>query len=1085
MSIAGTHDDWAARLAASVGRSHANEAELRHAAYVVLEPYALSVVGLQRHQLRHEGTSASGRFDTLLGTTLIEWKAPGELSTKSRRRLHAEQALRYLRDEEIGATVVLLADGTYWGILRDAEAHQDAANPAQEADLPSDEQFQWRLNSDESARRILDLIDTVRYERVTPNTLMNKLGPTTSQGRALLAALVAAVENRSTEGRTDFLFRQWLALAGVSYGIGRDDRAWPHERDDLLGSLSGVIPRAGYAATIFSLHTYIAICSKLIAGEALALNRGIADSRPSQWASLAGGDFVAAWDEFEDGRFSRELGAPHMIGGDLFGWYVDSLPTDSAMRDAMRAVLSSFSELAWARVTHASRMSSDLLRDFYIGVMPRQLRKGLGEFFTPEWLAGRVVERAIELSSGGAPHTLRFLDPTCGSGTFLVAAMQRVILSAQQAGLEDDEIAQLAIASVTGFDVNPVSPLMARVNLLLTLGYLAERVAELQFNVFQADSILIPEPPTGQTTIEQARYRAALTVPLVIGDVSLPEELATLPIVSELASLIDQSIRRDRNDSTFAAMLKTKLPKLGVAPTLVTASIESVLPIYQHLRQLHVEGRDGVWAHVIEQSFAPRVLEPVDIVVGNPPWISWKHLPQEWRDRSAGTWSKWGLWQEKRRGGGTPMGDISTLLAARSLATYAPSGIVALLLPQGVLLNDPGGRPFRKCVLAQSTTIEQHFKPLHVDDFTSLNPFPDAATKPVGLYLQAGEKASFPVSGTRWERAQKRAHIPTETSFSAAMTLLRPTDEQVGPVDANDIASRWVPVVESDIVDAARPFTGARYTWGQGFHTRGADSIYVCEVVSTRPLPGGLVRVRTRPDQGRNRTGMPPTEMLVEARYLWPLIKGADVQRFHTESDGLYMVVPHDPEKPSRVLTKSEALNDAPHLYEYFEPHLQTLENRSAYDLKLSADQPWGIQGVAWRHMARSRVYVACRYMVSDRRPPAAVIAPAPDSKLGITTTSYPNNKVNFVACGSVQEADYIAAFVNSAPAQHAISRRGTSTTIAPSALNALALPQFDRTNSTHRALADVGAECRTSPDLWPALQEQLGELATTLISAL
>lgn len=1086
MKLTNTREEWAAELARVSGAQYPNEAGLRHDLYNVLAPYCRQIVGLNDAQLLHEGTSASGRYDTLLGTTLIEFKSPGELDTLTKRRQHAGQALRYLRDEAIGATVVLLTDGRTWGILRELGASNELQLTLDD-DLfapPNDEDyFQWRANSDATAGRILDLLDTLVFEPVTPSSLMNKLGPTTSEGRLILEAVAKSLHGRAADGRTDILFRQWVALAGVSYGIGNKHEVWPKSRESLLGDLSALIPDIGYAATIFALHTYVALCSKLIAAEALALTRGTSDQRPSQWATEGDIGFRARFDSLESGALADEMGAPRMMGGDLFGWYADAAHSDPALRSALRGLVGSFAQLAWARLAHATRVSSDLLRDFYTGIVPRGLRKGLGEFFTPQWIAERIVANAVDLSQKDISEQIRFLDPTCGSGTFLVAAMRRSISASMEAKLEPAEIARLAVDSVTGFDVNPVSPLMSRVNLLLTLGDLVDYLAEVRFNVFQADSILIPEEPSGQVRLDQAN--AELTIPLVIGDVSLPRSLATFTAIAGLARITDMSIQRNRDEAVFSQRLRAELPNMGVPDEDADGAIEAAVLLYAVLRQLHLEGRDGVWAHVIEQSFAPRVLKPVDIVVGNPPWISWKNLPKEWRDRSEATWARWGLWQSKQRGGGTPMADISSLLLARSIATYCPDGIVALLLPEGVLINEPGGRAIRRAKLERAGGQgRQSYTPLFIDDFTSLNPFPDAATKPIALYVRSGVDPVFPIGGEKWTRSKPRVALPVDMNWSEARKILTATDQPMEPVDPADIASKWRPLAAQSEVDAAGAVKGKGYVWGQGLHTRGADGIYLCEVISDQPYAGGLVRVRSRPDLGRNTRDINSQEFLIEARYLWPLVKGANVDAFKVSASHLYCIVPHDPDAPTTVLSTAEVLAAAPKMYDYFEPHFDQLRNRSAYDMQIDDDHPWGIQGTSWRHVGRSRIMVVCRYMESNKRPPAAVYQPLDDPRLGFKTSCYPNNKVNFLSCATLQEADFIAAFVNSDAAQGTIARRSSSTTISPSTLNALALPPFELSNKTHRAISEIGQEARLSPQAWPALAGQLQELVVELLNS-
>ncbi len=54
--------------------------------------------------------------------------------------------------------------------------------------------------------------------------------------------------------------------------------------------------------------------------------------------------------------------------------------------------------------------------------------------------------------------------------------------------------------------------------------------------------------------------------------------------------------------------------------------------LYNQLAQLDRENRNGVWARIIKNSFAPIFTEAVDYVVGNPPWVNWNNLPQRYRD---------------------------------------------------------------------------------------------------------------------------------------------------------------------------------------------------------------------------------------------------------------------------------------------------------------------------------------------------------------------------------------------------------------------------------------------------------------------
>ncbi len=895
---------------------------------------------------------------------------------------------------------------------------------------------------------------------------------------------------RKKGSRTDIVFRQWLQLAGVSYGIRKADTPWPDERDQVLGALSEPLGELQYAEAIFTIHTYVALWAKLIAAEMLAMSVNAHDKRPSQWLTLRREVFQEQFEKLESGQLAESLRAPRLMGADFFGWYAPLLKGNVGLERRLRSALRSFADLAWARLAHVTAVTGDLLREFYTAVMPRRMRKALGEFFTPQWIAERVVRKAVEVSGASEEQRLRILDPTCGSGTFLVTSLQRALSAAAARGLPRAQQTLEAVDSVIGFDINPVSPLMARVNLLLALGDRVEDLGEVVFHVYQADSILIPEEPSGALTFDEAG--ASLQVPLIIGDVLLPESLADLDAVGAVARVIDQSLGRNRSRATFMRRLSPELVDAGVTQHDLDEALEAAAVIYERLQVLHSEGKNGLWATVIEQSFAPRVLEPVDLVVGNPPWISWKHLPEAWQQRSEPAWRQWGLWQRKKRNQGVPMSDISTLLLARSVATYCPTGVVALLLPEGIVVNEPGGRAIRRCSLhaegipLNRTRKTQAFAPTHVDDFTALNPFsPDASNRPIALYVRAGVEAAFPMTGTEWRRTKARTSLRTDAGWRDIGGLLTATDVSIAPIDPSDRASRWRPTRRMGELPLREVRDAGAYTWGQGFHTRGADGIFYCEVTSARPLPRGLVRILTRPELGRNTSGVVPQEELeVEADFLWPLIRGQNVRPFVLESSGLHCIVPHDPDDLSRILRVDELIDRSPRLFDYLERHIPRLLGRSAYDMKITEDRPWGIQGTAWRHIHANAHLVVARYMHPAKTPPAAISSPTMRTDLGRNTCSYPNNKVNFLACASLEEADYISAYVNSAPAQESIAHQTSSTTIPPIAMNRLPMPLFDSTDARHRALMELGAACRENHLRWLSVGGEVGELVMSLSEA-
>ncbi len=136
---------------------------------------------------------------------------------------------------------------------------------------------------------------------------------------------------------------------------------------------------------------------------------------------------------------------------EVFDW-LGSLPGASA---CLRPLAHAIARFEWAHVEH------DLLKVLHHSLVAADLRKQLGEFYTPDWLAEAIVDEVID-----APHEQRVLDPSCGSGTFLFHALRRMLAANQP---EPAAIAEL-VGRVRGIDLHPVAVALAKVTYLLALG---------------------------------------------------------------------------------------------------------------------------------------------------------------------------------------------------------------------------------------------------------------------------------------------------------------------------------------------------------------------------------------------------------------------------------------------------------------------------------------------------------------------------------------------------------------------------------------------------------------------------------------
>ena len=415
----------------------------------------------------------------------------------------------------------------------------------------------------------------------------------------------------------------------------------------------------------------------------------------------------------------------------------------------------------------------------------------------------------------------------------------------------------------------------------------------------------------------------------------------------------------------------------------------------------------------------------------------------------------------KTRASGIPLSDIASLLLARSIATYAkPGAIIGFLVPESLLIGDPGNERIRRCHLRSDISPELNvpYCPVAVDDWTEIKPFsPDAQNKPIGIYIRTHDQAKWPIPKTTWHRAQPRERIKSESHWHEVSGQVKPAEVKIRPVEKNKITSPWV--VKTGLKLLAKGHHTVHYTWGQGFHTRGADGYFTVKILSQEPR-NGMVLVQNVPDVGKNTKDQDPRTGEIEAQFLWPLVRGKDVNRFSLKESGLYAVLPHDPKDLRKVLSLEDLAKIGPGLWDFLEGWIPALINRSPYGkVQPSNDYPWGIHGPT-EHLKRDLPIALSRYMHSTKQPPSAVCSPSMDKKLGFKTVCYPNNKSNIYVAESTDEARYLVGWINATPSKLALSRLASSTTISPVMLNRLPIPKYDPNEPSHSKITRIVESC-------------------------
>lgn len=1082
--------DWSETLSDAMDAAAAhfsNEMELReHVHGTVVEAirdlYDLDITATAAEfNTRKSGNRSP--LDRLYGGVAVEW----EWSMSAAKKEHgAQQALDYLSNlrqhhaSHLAYTAVV-CDGKQWGFLRYDPEEENVDLFADPAPSTAAKHFTWVQNSPAAARQFLELIGAHKKSPITNKSLTVRFGPESAVASRLVTVLGQSMAGKLPDDRTDTLYKEWRRALDVVYG-------------DLNGTDSdlAVEIQAAYRTPIarplgellFVVHTYFALVGRLIAVELLAVASGDLDGAPSNWRGLDSKVLLRELRQLENGRLPGGLEISNLFEADLFSWWADQAESNNDLLAAIRDLLKQVSELAFPKIAFGPQKSGDVLRDLYQALVPNKLRKALGEFLTPHWLAeaclSRLREQGADFLSG------RILDPTCGTGTFIVPVLaERLRKLATEIGDQAtaDDV-QRVLDSVACIDLNPVAITATRVNFVLALGDYASH-GPLTLPVWRADSIIVPEaspildalgPIAG---IQHTQLGTSLDEPFAI-----PRSMSSASHVAALRRLIEGNMvvppangdgQLPSARAAFSADFEAEFGSGGahdVEGFDLEAELKVALLLFEQIATLSLEGRNGVWARLIENAFAPVFAGSFDIVVGNPPWLTWTKLPQTWRDQSEPIWRRLGLWFVPNEEGDSfsfQSADIATLVFAVALQRYARDGaIIGLLTPSALISADPGGRAFRQFHLRPAARdkdayagTDVPFRALWVDDWSKVTPFaPDAANKPIFLVTKKSEQQARETPGSLWSRAQ--GSRMDKSSWRSARLSLVESQGSFAPIDPNTKTSAW------RFQDDNKPLLiegGSNdYGFGKGLDTRGANGIYFVSV--SRPLPAqgrkaASVQIVNNPGEGRNKA-IEAQKGTVEAALIYPLLRGRDVQHWKAEPVS-YMALPHDPNELDRPLTGSKFAREYPLALNWFKRHRETLKTR-----KSPPTRSWNMTGDDWyrvdgplQHMQKGPIVVV-RELSS--RPAAALVESRLDFDLGgRSVLPLIDHKLMFRAMQSREEALYLIAMINSTPMQDLLESYVNSVAVSPKSMRRLPIPTFSFEDTLMAGLADLANKANES----------------------
>ncbi len=1087
--------------------NHPNEAEFRKHVDRLLDDFCeeAKIIPLARA----EYTLGTGRADAVFNRFIIEYKKPGTLSNQPNHRANIsaiEQVKQYINNlakiqrQDISRVAGVVFDGNYLIFIRYSANKFYSEGPIQVNRNSLERFFTWLQNLSSGIA-------------LTPENLNRDFSIEHLRTQNILRSLFNALHSglSTSDGMVSKLFEQWRIFfsEAIDYSEAFGGRKLEPLKKWVRKAGIEIHDKEEAERFFFVLHTYFALLVKLLAWLAVSRHLLVNVGFP-YFAELHSADSETlrrSLQDMESGGIFRAYRINNLLEGDFFAWYLYAW--NDNMEKAIREILKRLSEYEPTTLSIIPEETRDLFKKLYHYLLPREIRHNLGEYYTPDWLAQRLLNQLdseffnkdSRKNEKRLHHKLlntRFLDPACGSGTFLVLIIARMIELGRRLFVSERELLERILNNVVGFDLNPLAVLTSRVNYLLAITELLKYwQGDITIPVYLTDSVRIPTVGTKLFTENSYEFSTA------VGKFRVPAVLCTKERFDRFCDVLEKSIQIGLESSAFIARLERIL---GLQPNeWNNLDISTCDELYTEMLNLHKQGLNGLWARLLKNNFAPLTVGEFDYIVGNPPWINWEHLPDEYRRDIKPIWERYGLF---------PHGGMDTILGKGKkdismLMTYTVTdkllklgGRLGFVVTQSLFKTAGAGQGFRRFRIPRQDGQPIPLRVVYVDDMVDLNPFEGASNRTAVLILEKGKATRYPVSYTVW-RKKRRGHRSRWGGFTYESTLneviqsTKRLNFKAEPVDPKDPTSPWL-TARLRILKAIRKVLGkSDYEAHEGVNTGGANGVYWMEIVHRRP--DGLVVVRNLTEGAKVKV-REVTEP-IEPDLLYPLLRGRDVQRWKVEPSALILMV-QDP-RTRRGINEKKLQTRYPRTYAYLKQFESILRERAAfkryftrkinnreivetgpfYSMFDVGDYTFAPWKVVWTRLAQIEAAV-----VGTLKGKAVV----------------PQETISLVQCKSEQEAHYLAALVNSAIFQFgavSFSQEGGKSMGSMHVLDHIRIPRFDPKNKTHLRLAELSKEAhklakagnekrlreieaeidRVSARIWGLSEDELREIQKSL----
>ncbi|OQB41357.1 MAG: N-6 DNA Methylase [candidate division CPR1 bacterium ADurb.Bin160] len=994
---------------------------------------------------RHEYSVYKGRIDSLYGEVILEYKPPNYLSDSNNSPKNSkaiEQVQRHIlgiekkQKKTINRFLAVVFDGYKIIFVRRRNNLWDIEDPVS-VDEKSFKTLLQRLFSIDIQGKAL-IIDNL----VKDFSIISK--DVTKDIKTFLINFI-----NSNDKKVNLLYEQWKILFREVCGYDFDTKKI--EIQELFDAFDIKDKNVDLSKIIFAIHTYYALFIKLLGAETLTYFR---HRDKSFLSNLNNSNLEHNIKSLENGAVFRSEGINNFNEGDFFSWYL--LSWNNEIKEISLNLINKLKNYDFSSLNLEPKEAKDLIKNIYHHLLPQKLRHSLGEYYTPDWLAEFLIEKLnVDFSKDN-----RFLDPTCGSGTFLSIAIDKIKINSSAS---KKEILNRILNSVVGIDLNPLAVISAKTNYIIALSEYLNEIDQdgIDIPVYLSDSLLAP--------LEyKTDFKSFYSLPTKVGIFKIPVSLIKNNQLNIFLNLIIECIDIE------LPLIEFKIKYKSLSLDLSELDNEIVFEFYEMLLNLQKNGLNGIWVKIIKNIFAPSFFENFDYIIGNPPWINWQSLPEEYRNSIKKYWDDYNIFLHKglKARLGSAHDDISVLLTYVIMDKYLKSdGLLGFVLPQNLLQASGGGDGFRRFKIKDETDV----KVLQIDDFSHVQPFSDigASNKPATIILKKDEKTDYPVKYIKWYKKEKGC-IQSDQPLNAILPLLKHEDLLAEPVRDDKINSSWLISSKEKIKKLKNLVGNSNYRARKGVDFS-LNGLYWGNIEKTNKQ--NIVMFENINEGGKKTVKQ--YKVPIEESLVFPILRGKEVSRWEAKPKS-FAIIPYD--NTGKCISIEKLKVEFPNTYKYFyktdDEIFKLLEKRGIYQKHLkNANIPlhglYNIGGytfspykVVWKALASGMISSVISTIKTEHSPEKLVI---------------PDHNVLMIPFENKEDAHYLCGVLNSKIINDFVTSY-ISWFYSSHILEHINIPDFDNNNLDHIDIAKLSIQGHKNGKLSKDEQNKLNKLVEKIL---